>query len=527
MSVPYPPGAALLPGALVVAFLSVAPAAASDQLGTVVFPTSCSPAVRPTIERGVALLHSFQYDEAARAFNEAGGRDASCAMCHWGKAMTLYHQLFDWPTADALKEGQREIAQAQHLGGRTVRERGYIAAAAAFFNAQRGAVHADRIRAYSHQLATLHRRFPQDGEATAFYALSLVTLAGEHVDSLANLRQAISMLDPLRRQQPDHPGAAHYLIHAADRPELAPVGLEAARAYAGIAPDSSHALHMPSHIFVRLGLWEEAIALNLRAAASGAHAAMEHRGDYTYQIHAMDYLRYAYLQRGLESKARALHDELRDVPAASDHEKMADRAYFAGHTLIELHRWSEAAALPVPDLEPSWLSDALWARTIGAARNGDSASARENLVRFRESLHALEAGRVAGSGRDSEMPAAQLEAEAWVAFAEGHGDQALTYLRRAADRESADPEESVTVPAREMLADLLFEMERPAESLSAYQSALKAAPNRFDALLGAARAADALGASAQAREYYLQLIAIAAPNADRPEVETARAYLAR
>ncbi len=517
----------MLLGALVIGVLGLPPAAAADHLGTVVFPTSCSSTVQPTIERGVALLHSFQYEEAAQEFTVAAHRDSSCAMCHWGKAMTLYHQLWDWPTTDALREGQREITRAQQLGAKTARERGYIAAAAAFFDAPRTSTHAGRIRAYSRQLATLHRRFPQDGEAAAFYALSLVALAGEHVDDLANLRQAISILEPVLGRQPNHPGAAHYLIHAADRPELASLGLGAARMYADIAPDSSHALHMPSHIFVRLGMWEETIALNLRAATSGAHAAMEHRADYTYEIHAMDYLRYAYLQRGMEAKARALHDELRDVPAASDNEKMADRAYFAGHTAIELHRWTEAAALSIPTLEPSWLSDTFWARTIGAARSGDGGSARENLVRFRESLRALQAGREAGSQSASEMPITQLEAEAWVAFAEGKSDQALTYLHRAADREAADGGESVAVPAREMLADLLLEMKRPAESLSTYKSVLKAAPNRFDALLGAARAADALGDAAQVRGYYGQLIAVAAPDADRPEIETARAYLGK
>jgi hypothetical protein len=518
----------VLLGSLVVAFLALAPAATADLLGTVVFPTSCSPSVQPTMERGVALLHSFQYEEAAQAFDDAGHRDASCAMCHWGKAVTLYHPLFgEWPTTEALKEGRQAIALAQQLGAKTARERAYIAAAAAFFDASPSTTHAGRIRAYSHQLATLHRRFPDDGEATAFYALSLVALAGEHVDALANQRQAISILAPLLHQQPNHPGAAHYLIHAADRPELASLGLGAARVYADIAPDSSHALHMPSHIFVRLGLWEETIALNLRAAVSGAHAAIEHRGDYTYQIHAMDYLRYAYLQLGLESKARALSDELSHVPAASDNEKMADRTYFAGLTAIELHRWPEAAALPLPPLPRSWLTDAFWARAIGAARGGDVGAARQNLASLRENLRVRLAGRDAGSRRESEMPISQQEAEAWIAFAEGNSNQALTYLRRAADREAAAGGESVAVPAREMLADLLFELNRPREALSAYQTVLKAAPNRFDALLGAARAADALGVTAQAQDYYRQLMAVAAPTADRPEVEAARAYLAK
>jgi tetratricopeptide (TPR) repeat protein len=251
---------------------------------------------------------------------------------------------------------------------------------------------------------------------------------------------------------------------------------------------------------------------------------MEHRGDYTYQIHAMDYLRYAYLQRGMEAKAQALGDELTDVPAAPDNEKIVTRSYFAGRTAIELHRWPEAAALPIPNLSPSWLSDAFWARAIGAARSGDVGAARQNLVSLRESVRALLAGRVAGS-QPAEIPIMQQEAEAWVAFAEGNSDQALKYLRRAADREAADGGESVAVPARQMLADLLLELKRPREALSTYQAVLKAAPNRFDALLGAARAADALGMDAQVQEYYRQLIAVAAPDADRPEVETARTYL--
>ena len=519
----------MLLSTLVIGVLGLPPAAAADQLGTVVFPTSCSSTVQPAIERGVALLHSFQYDEADQAFSEASRQDVRCAMCHWGKAMALYHPLWnEWPSTTAFKQARTEIARAQRTGTKTRREQLYIAAAAVFFQDDRPALtHAERVKAYSNASGVLHRQFPQDQEATAFYALSLVALASEHVDDLSNLREAMAILQPLLREHPDHPGAAHYLIHAADRPELASLGLDAARTYADIAPDSSHALHMPSHIFVRLGLWEETIALNLRAAASGAHATMEHRGDYTYQIHAMDYLRYAYLQRGMEAKARALHDELSDVPGAPDNEKMADRAYFAGHTAIELHRWTEAAALSIPNLGPSWLSDTFWARTIGAARSGDRGSARENLVRFRESLRALQAGREAGSQSAPEMPITQLEAEAWVAFAEGNSDQALTYLRRAADREAADGGESVAVPAREMLADLLLEMKRPAESLNAYQSVLNAAPHRFDALLGAARAADALGDAAQARDYYAQLIAVVAADTDRPEIETARAYLGK
>jgi tetratricopeptide (TPR) repeat protein len=498
--------------------VALANPAQSNQLGTVTFPTSCSSAVQPTIERGVALLHSFQYEEAAQAFDDAARRDLSCAMCHWGKAMTLYHQLWDWPNADALQKGRREIADAQRVGAKTARERGYLAAAAAFFNAPLAAAHARRIRAYSRQMAVMHRQFPDDGEATAFYALSLVAIADEHVNDLANLRRAIELLNPLLHEQPNHPGAAHYLIHAADRPQLAPLGLEAARVYADIAPDSSHALHMPSHIFVRLGMWQETITANLRAAAAGKQAALEHRGDYTYQVHAIDYLNYAYLQLGKGSSARALLDDLNDVPTASDKEKASDRAYSAGHAAIEEHRWSDAAALPLAALDITWLRDAYWARAMGAARSGDVAAARYNLVKYRESLR---------ESRDRDvMSVQQLEAEAWVFFAEGNVTRSIRLLRRAAEREATEGGDEVSVPAREMLADLLFELKRPREALNAYEMVLKATPNRFDALLGAARAADALNMNNVAVQHYRQLLRVAAPDADRPELETARAYVA-
>src|SRR5262245_11317300 len=495
-------------------------------LGTVSFPTSCSSAAQPHIERGVALLHSFQYEEAGQEFEVGATRDTSCAMCHWGEAMTRFHPLSgEWPTAAIFDTARGDIIRAQRTGSPTFRERGYIAAIAAFFDASPSPDRRGRLRAYARQFERLHRQFPDDGEAAAFYALSLVTLANEGVDDLGNRRRAINILHPLVRQQPNHPGAAHYLIHATDRPELARLGLEAARRYADIAPDSSHALYMPSHIFVRLGLWDEAIATNVRAAAAGAHAVMEHRGDYTYQIHAMEFLNYAYLQRGLEAKAREQHDTVSTVPGASEKEKIADRALFVGRAAIELHRWQEAAALAVPDLDPSWLSDAYWARTIGAARTRNIGGARNNLTKYRDSIRALLAGR----GPDARIPPtvriAQLEAEGWVAFAEGRRDEALRVLRQAATLEAEEVGESVVVPAREMLADLLIELGRPAAALREYESILKAAPNRFNTLLGAARASMAVGDRSKARAYYQLLLAVAAAAADREELRDARAFV--
>ena len=508
--------------ALIVGALAVSQAPVVEHLGTVTFPTSCSTDAQPAIERGIALLHSFQYQEASQAFAEAARRDTSCAMCHWGKAMALYHQLWDWPNPAAFREALQEIARAERVGRRTAREQAYITATAAFFKPIRSVSHVDRIRAYSQSLERLYRDFPNDPEAAAFYALSLISLAGERVDDLPNLRQAISILTPLLQQHANHPGLAHYLIHAADRPELARLGLDAARLYADIAPDSSHALHMPSHIFARLGMWEETIDTNLRAAAAGKHAALEHRGDYTYQVHALDYVQYAYLQRGQGAKARALLDEFNDVPTASEHEMASDRLYSAAHAAVEEHRWADAAGLPIPTMDIVWLNDGYWARAIGAARSGDVSAARRALARLRDSLRARISNR-----QSSEAPIEQLQVEGWVAFAEGHTDQAVASLSRAADREDAESAEPIALPAREMLADLLFELKRPADALKTYERVLSASPRRFDALLGAARAAEALGATPQARDYYKQLLAVAGPDADRPELETARAYVAK
>src|SRR5262245_25110805 len=339
-------------------------------LGTVSFPTSCSSAAQPHIERGVALLHSFQYEEAGQEFEVGATRDTSCAMCHWGEAMTRFHPLSgEWPTAAIFDTARGDIIRAQRTGSPTFRERGYIAAIAAFFDASPSPDRRGRLRAYARQFERLHRQFPDDGEAAAFYALSLVTLAKEGVDDLANRRRAINMLHPLVRQQPNHPGAAHYLIHAADTPELAPRGLEAARRYANIAPDSSHALHMPSHIFVRLGLWDETIA-NLRAAAAGAMAMAEHHGSSDYEMHALDYLAYAYVQRGQEAMARQAA-ALNNVTGANPNVQANMRAYLAARTALDLHHWDEATVVDIPSGTFRAIQ-VWWARTIGAARLRDT-----------------------------------------------------------------------------------------------------------------------------------------------------------
>jgi hypothetical protein len=503
----------------------LSPAASQDQLGRVRFPTSCSSAVQPAIEKGVALLHSFQYQVSEQAFADAATRDPKCAVAHWGKAMALYHQLWDFPDDKTLKEGRQDIQAAQKLHPASAREQGFVNAAAAFFQKPSGMTHADRTRAYSLALEKTHAESPDDVEVSAFYALSLVSLAEEDVDTAANLKKAIAILDPLLAKHPDHPGVAHYLIHATDRPELASRGLEAARRYAAIAPDSSHALHMPSHIFVRLGMWQDSISSNTAASASAAHAAEAHQAESHYQTHAMDFLSYSYLQSGQEAKARDVIAHADHVVGATDQDRADDHAYLAARTALELHRWTEAARLPVPTINRSRLDTTYWARAIGAARSGDVTGAESDVKALAQLVAEREKrSRKSGYTVATEKATDLREAEAWLAFAKGKSEDALQELRAAADRQDKNGGESVGIPAREMLADMLLELKRPAEAVAEYKVDLKNAPNRFDALYGGARASQASGDTGGAQSLYAQLAAICSSGADRPEVAEARTY---
>jgi hypothetical protein len=498
----------------------------SDELGHVSFPNSCKAEAQPPLLKGLALLHSFQYRESESAFKAAADLDANCAMAQWGKAMALYHQLWDFPQKHTMKEGLESVEQAEKIGAPTARERGYIAAAAAFYEGDVKLSHAQRTTAYSKALAQLCSQAPEDVEARAFYALSLVSLADADVDVMANRKKAIAILEPLFKEHSDNPGVAHYLIHAADRPGLADEGLAAARAYAKIAPDSSHALHMPSHIFTRLGLWQESIASNIAATAAAAHASEMHQAESHYQTHAMDYLDYAYLQSGQESKARALSMAEMSVPGSDEEERVAHRAVVDARNAIELHRWKEAAALTVPERRRS-LDTTYWARAIGAARSGDVVGARSEVTKLVEAVAQRE-GESKGTGYEaSGEKATDLgEAEAWLAFAQGDPARAIDLMRAAADREDAKGVEATTMPAREMLGDMLMELKRPGEAVEAYKKVLAESPNRFDALWGVARGSQAAGDTHSARHYFSKLMEIVEADADRPELQEARQYLA-
>ena len=504
-------------------------AAPGDQLGKVNFPTTCSGEVQATIEKGVALLHSFQYQESEQTFTDAATREPKCAMAHWGKAMALYHQIWDFPQDKTLKEGRKEIEQARKISTASAREKGFIAAAAAFFGPKSKLSHGDRIKAYSSSLEGFYKENLGDSEIGSFYALSLISSAYEDKDNLPGLRKAIAVLNPLLEKYPDHPGIAHYLIHAADRPELASQGLEAARRYAAIAPDSSHALHMPSHIFVRLGLWLDSINSNIAANASGAHAAEMHLAEAHYQMHAMDFLSYSYLQSGQEAKAREVIEHTGHIVGATEERKARDRDYLSARTALELHRWKEAAELPVPADRKNWNDVTFWARAVGAARSGDVAAAESAVKEFTTLVAEREKRmRKEGYNVSGEKPSDLAETEAWLAFAKGKSDEALAELRAAADREDKNGGESVGIPAREMLADMLLELKRPADALAAYEASLKLSPNRFDSLYGAMRAAVSINTPemhAAAESYLSQFMTCCGIGGDRPEIKEAGKFV--
>ena len=492
-----------------------------EQLGSVTFPTSCSPDVQKSFERAVALMHSFQYQQASEGFDDVAAKDKRCAMARWGQALVIWHQLWDQPDAKKIKEGQKYIHQAQKIVAKTDREQQFIGAVALFYAKGKKLDYRTRAQNYSDAMGRLYAQYPDDTEAAAFYALSLLSWTPVDNKDFANRRKAIPILDKLFAQHPDHPGAAHYLIHAADRPQLAGMGLNAARRYAQIAPSSSHALHMPSHIFSRLGLWQDSINSNLAASAAADKATRAGTGDDSYEFHAMDYLQYAYLQSGREKDAWHVIEEIDSVPGASAERKTDERTDFTGRYYFELHQWSEAAKLEVP--EPGSReakASAYRTRAIGAARSGDAAEARKNLEKLNEPVPG-------GAYSDDDSALSWIEKQeviGWVAFAEGKKDDALKALREAAEREDRRAPETGDMPAREMLADMLLEMNRPADALVEYETLLKESPNRFDGLYGAARAAEMAGKSEQATAYYSQLLKVCdgGVNSSRPELARAK-----
>jgi tetratricopeptide (TPR) repeat protein len=500
------------------------------QLGTVHFPVSCSSSVQKHFERGVALLHSFWYEEAEKEFTEIAKDDPHCAMAHWGIAMSLWHQLWNQPDAKVIARGFAEAKSGDKLAKHaTPREKDYLAAITAFYSNSAKLDHSARAKAYSAAMDKAYESFPDDHEAATFYALSLLA-SGETVE---NRKKAADILETLFATEPDHPGVAHYLIHSYDTPELAHLGISAARRYAQIAPAAPHALHMPSHIFARVGLWQDDINSNLASVAATRKTAAMGMGGEGHQFHAMDFLVYAYLQSGREAEAQKIIDEVKAMPPMHDMYGMGfDPRTMALSKMpadyaIELRHWSEAAALtPVEDARTGDRAITYWARGIGAARSGNVEQAKKDLAEIENIRQKL----IAEKTKDfAEVVASDYqEALAWIQHAEGKDDAALATLRKLADDTDKSNEEPESVPAREMLADMLLDLKRPQQALDEFETDLKLHPNRFNALYGAAQAAEQSGDRKDADEFYSQLLKTCeGGNSTRPELSHAKELLAQ
>jgi len=506
----------------------------ATQLGTVTFPVSCAPDVQKPFERGVALLHSFWYEEAEKEFQQIAIDDPHCVMAHWGVAMSLWHQLWNNPDAKVIQRGLDEVHEAKTTDGpTTAREKAYIAAIATFYNNSKKLNHEARAKAYSDAMKKVYESYPDDHEAAAFYALSLLASEPHDDETFANRMQAAAVLENLFAIEPDHPGVAHYLIHAYDKPQLAQLGLPAARRYAQIAPAAPHALHMPSHIFARVGLWQDDINSNLASIAATRKTAAMHMGGEGHQFHAMDFLVYAYLQSGREADAQKVIDEVKAMPKmksmyGDDFDPQTNAlTKFPAIYDLELRHWSDAAVLQVvPGSLRGDQSITYWARAIGAARSGNLAQAHKDL----EQIEAIRKEFVAEKKTEYAEAVGEdyQEAAAWVAHAEGKDEEAITGLRVLADKTDKLGDEPEGIPAREQLADMLLEAKRPQQALAEYQTDLRLNPNRFNGLYGAARAAEAAGKQADATEYYALLLKICdGSNSTRPELSRARELVAQ
>jgi hypothetical protein len=499
-----------------------------EEVGSVKFATSCSPAVENSFNRAVAMLHLFQYEQVGQAFSEIAKQDPQCAMAQWGIAMSYFHGLWsnsDFAAGRAALQKAQEVAQASK--STTPRERAYIDALAEIYRIDDKSEFV-RAQAFEQKMGALQAAYPSDDEAAAFHALSLDISAPKTDKTFANQRRCGEILEPIFARQPHHPGAAHYLIHCYDNPVLAEKGLVAARTYAKIAPASAHANHMASHIFTRVGSWDESIASNLRSKDLAANAEQTSTtGEARDQrLHAMDYLEYAYLQTGRVKQARAVLEEMESLKPVGGLTFVGDYANAAipARFTVEMSDWKSASALKVRAAGEPWAQAITWnAIGVGSARIG-------NLERASHAEQTLDALRAAASKLNNLYWANQIEVQrrelaAWILVQSHKGADAIAVMRSAADLEEGMEKDAVSpgavTPAREMLAELLALENRPAEALAEYEAVLKIAPKRFNAVYGAARAAEAAGNAETARNYFRKLTQFAVGD-ERPELLAAR-----
>jgi tetratricopeptide (TPR) repeat protein len=505
----------------------------TEEFGSVHFAISCVKSAEVEFNRGVALLHSFQFEQSRSSFVEVAERDPACAMAQWGIAMSHYHGL--WDNGDTAA-GRAALQRAEELAGAnpktTARERAYINALAEIYR-QDDKDLASHARAFEQKMAELQAAYPADSEAAIFHALTLAITAPKTDKTFANQRKCGEILEPIFKKQPHHPGIAHYIIHCYDNPVLAEQGLGAARMYAKIAPDSAHANHMPSHLFTRVGSWDESITSNLKSAqiAAAAEASSVDGEARDQRLHAMDYLEYAYLQSGRIQQAKAVLEQMHALPPITGQTLTGSYALAAtpARFAVELGNWTEASGLKVREDGAPWTQAITWtAIGVGAARSG-------NLERATQAEQTLASLRDAAAKQNNPYWSNQVEVQrrevaGWIAENSGaqtggNSSDAIAQLRSAAELEESMDKHPVTpgavTPAREMLAEVLLLQNHPQDALAEYQAVLKVAPNRFNALYGAANAAEAAGNAPAAGEYFHKLTQIAVGD-ERPELATAR-----
>ena len=504
-----------------------------EQLGQVNFSVSCAGEAQGKFHRAMALYHSFDWKQGKAAFDEIASLDQRCGMAYWGLAMIAADNPFGWPVSLKAKEGAEAIQKAKEASAATPRERDYIEALAVLYQDHATVPHRQRALAYEQAMEKLAVTYPDDVEAKILYALAVSANHDLNDKTFARPLKAASILEPLFPAYSQHPGVAHYLIHSYDYPPIASKGLEAARRYAQVAPDASHAQHMPSHIFTRVGAWRESVASNQASIAAA-------KGDMRYIPHGWDYMVYASLQMADDAAADKVGSEVQAISALNDPSfgEVFGVVAIPARLALERGRWAEAAALQLPPTvsEAGWKrfpqAEAInaFARALGSARNGDAAGARREIARLQALQQVLTERKLAYWAEQTEIQA--QVATAWALYAEGKHEEALAAMRAAAEHEDLTEKHVVVpgpiLPARELLGDMLVELGQPAEALSQYEAAIAKEPNRFRGLYGAGLAAERSGDQARAKGHFEKLVVVASQSdATRPELAHARQVLSQ
>lgn len=515
-------------------------AAAPERLGTVSFSISCAAAVEPGFNRGVALLHDFWYEEAERQFEQIAKDDPGCAMAHWGVAMSYFHQIWSRPDESTMAKGWKELEKARVAAEKTARESAYIDALSAFYRPGKDKF-PERAQAYSDAMGRLYGQFPEDVDAGAFYALSLLAAAPTGDTSLTAEHKAMAVLAPLIARYPDNPGLVHYIIHSCDNPAMAAEGQAAADHYGEIAASGAHAYHMPGHIYARLGMWPQDIEANLGSVAASQAAQAKYGSGLMDEPHAYDFLLYAYLQSGQDDRAQWVLDQtalvLKQIeamgPMASQRMMGSMVPYYRSKYQVfyalEMRDWKAAASLEPQAGSPAEVATlAVWARAIAHGHLRQAEAARQDLARYDGLVAEIRKGKYAYAADDTGAKIERAEIEGWVAFAEGRHDEALKNMRAAADLQDKVGQGEVDIPAREMLADMLLELNQPRPALAEYEVALKLSPNRFNGLYHAGLAAEGAGEPARAQQFYAALLKSTGNGAHsaRPEFAQVKSFAA-